>query len=352
MKRYLLAAIIILSNLSGDLFAENSQITKLFEEQTPIKLTLVTDVIAIQNDKSEDPEYIKGMLIYHVSTYEFETFDMKVKARGKTRRLTELCDFPPLKFNFKKNNTKNTIFEGQDKLKFVSQCRQDEIFKDFLYEEYLLYKTYNVLTENSYRTRLVEIVIKDKQLRVDPIVMSGFLIEDDELFEKRTESKKFNEVVYSQDSCEAQSLDVLSMFQYMIGNTDWYINTKHNIDIFQKKDGTLIPVPYDFDFAGVINMPYAMPSKEIPIRRVTQRYFKGSCRELEAYESAISLFNSKQQEIYNLYNSFTYVEKPVIRKSIRYYNKFYKILNDPSLVESSFYQACNSQYVVPVTLNK
>jgi hypothetical protein len=220
------------------------------------------------------------------------------------------------------------------------------MYKDFLYEEYLLYKTYNILTENSYRTRLVEIVIKDKQLRVEPIVMSGFLIEDDELLEERTGHKVFDGRVYSQDSCGAQSVDVLSMFQYMIGNTDWYINTKHNIDVFQAEDGTLIPVAFDFDFAGVINMPYAMPSREIPIRRVTQRYYKGSCRDMEAYETVIQLFNSKQEEIYQLYNTFAYVDKTVIKKSLRFYNKFYKILNDPSLVESSFYQACNSQIVI------
>lgn len=346
MKGYLIAILIILSIPTLNVYAEIGVDQKLFEAQDPIKLTLVTDVVALQNDKSEDPEYVKGMLIYYRSTYDIQSFDMKVKARGNTRRLTGLCDFPPLKFNLKKNSVKNTIFEDQDKLKFVSQCRQDEMFKDYLYEEYLLYKTYNILTENSYRTRMVEIVIKDKQLRVEPIVMSGFLIEDDELLEKRTGSKAFEGRVYSQDSCDAQSVDVLSMFQYMIGNTDWYINTRHNIDVFQKKDGTLIPVAFDFDFAGVINMPYASPSREIPIRRVTQRYYKGSCRDMEAYDAVIQLFNSKQEEIYLLYNAFTYVDKTVIKKSLRFYNKFYKILNDPSLVESSFYQACNSPIVI------
>ena len=65
----------------------------------------------------------------------------------------------------------------------------------------------------------------------------------------------------------------------MIGNTDWYINTNHNIDVFQDKvTGALIPVAFDFDFAGVINTPYATPSKQIPIVQVRQRYFKGSCR--------------------------------------------------------------------------
>jgi hypothetical protein len=352
MKRYLVAIIILLSIPTENVYSEVGEGQSLFESQDAIKLTLVTDVVALRNDKSEDPEYIEGMLIHSKSTYDIQSFEMKVKVRGNTRRLTQLCDFPPLKFNLKKNSVRNTIFENQDKLKFVSQCRQDEMFKDFLYEEYLLYKTYNILTENSYKTRLVEIVIKDKQLREDPIVMSGFLIEDDELLEKRTGLKVFDGKVYSQDSCDVQSADVLSMFQYMIGNTDWYVNTRHNIDIYQKKDGALIPVAFDFDFAGVINMPYAMPSREIPIRKVTERYYKGSCRDMESFDGVIQLFNSKQQEIYQLYEAFTHLDKTVIKKSKRFYNKFYKILNNPSTFQSSFRQACTSSITDPVSLNK
>lgn len=352
MNHFLFKLIVLSAALSGryhNIFAQN---ILLFQEKEPVRLTLVTDVVALQNDKSEEPEYIRGMILHHLSKYKFESFDVRVKARGNTRRISDLCDFPPLKFNFKKNSLKNTIFDGADKLKFVSQCRQDEEFREYLLEEYLLYNTYSILTENSYRTRLVEIEIKDFQLRVPTITMTGFLIEDDKVLAKRIGAKVYDEPVYSQDSCTNESLDILSMFQFMIGNTDYYINTKHNIDLFENKaDKSLLPVPFDFDFAGVINTPYAAPSKEIPIRRVTQRYFKGSCRDdMQAYDPVIELFNSKQAEIYNLYNSFEFLPSPVIRKSLKYYNKFYKILNDPSLYESSFYTACHSQFVLQISI--
>jgi len=345
MKRFILTILTIMEFAAVGAEEINRQKVSLFDDDTPIKLTIVTDVVELQNDKSKDPEYIDGMLLHHMNKYKVEAFEIKVKARGGTRRLTELCDFPPLKFNFKKKKVKNTVFEGLDKMKFVSQCRQEEEFQDYLLEEYLLYKTYNILTEDSYRVRLVDIEIRDKQLRVESIQMKGFLIEDDEAFEERTASKEYEEAVYSQDSCQAQAMDILSMFQYMIGNTDWYVNTRHNIDIFQNRYGDLIPVPFDFDFAGVINTPYAVPSKEIPIKRVKQRYFKGSCRDLQAYNPVIDLFNSKKEEIFELYNSFDYLENHIINKSLRYYNKFYKILNDPALAEPSFYQACHSTYI-------
>lgn len=341
--------VVILAMISGLHLSLQAQEIALFRDKEPLKIVLVTDVIAIQNDKSEDPEYISGMLLYNLSTLKREAFDIKVKARGNTRRVTELCEFPPLKFNFKKSQLKNTVFDGVDKIKFVSQCRLDEPFAEFVKEEYMLYNVYNQLTEYSYKTRLVEIEIKDYQLRVPPIKMTGFLIEDDDMFAQRINAKEFNGRIFHPDSCASEATDVMSLFQYMIGNTDWYINTRHNIKVFQLNEtNDLIPVAYDFDFSGVINTPYASPSRQIPIRSVTQRYFKGSCRDINEYFQIIKLFNDKQTEIYSLYNDSDLLTSTTVRKSLRYFNKFYKIINDPDQLESSFDSACNQPIILQV----
>lgn len=313
----------------------------LFKSDEPLELILEADLVTIMNDKSEDPEYTSGLLIQQLEDSKISAFQIKVKARGNTRRLSGLCDFPPLKFNFKKSQLGNTEFEGQDKLKFVSQCRQEEEYKKFVLEEYLLYKTYNILTEESYKARLVNITIKDQKLRVPTITMSGFLIEDDKTLSKRLGAKEYEKLVHFQDSINNKSLDIMSMFQFMIGNTDWYINTKHNMDVFEiKEDNSLISVPFDFDFAGVINTGYSIPSKELPITRVTQRYFKGTCRAEGSLDPTIAFFNAKKDEIYLLYSSFEHLPKSAIKKSIRFYDKFYKIINDPSQIEKSFFTVC------------
>jgi hypothetical protein len=323
----------------------NAQHTPLFDSDEPLKLTLIADVVALTEDKSEEPEYSTAVLMHYFDKLKFDAFEIKVKARGSTRRLSNLCEFPPLKINFKKNNVENTIFENQDKLKFVSQCKLNEEFENYVLEEYLLYKTYSILTEESYKVRMVNITIRDNELRVPDIEMTGFLIEDDKLLAKRIGAKSYDKVVYSQDSCTDNSMDRLAMFQYMIGNTDWYVNTGHNTDVFKyKSDGALFPVPYDFDFSGVINTIYAKPSKEIPIKQVRQRYYKGSCRDINGYNSTIKLFNEKQEEIYSLYNSFNKLPREVIKGSLRYYDKFYKIINDTELVTDSLNSSC---YVGP-----
>lgn len=313
----------------------------LFQSEEPLELVLEADIKTIMNDKSEEPEYINALLLEQLPDFKINAFEIKVKPRGDTRRVTSLCDFPPLKFNFKKKQLANTVFEGQDKLKFVSQCRQNYEFRNYVYEEYLLYKTYHILTEESYKVRLVNLTIKDVKLIMPTITMTGFLIEDDKTLAKRIGARVFEDKVYNQDSCSGASVDRLSLFQYMIGNTDWYINTKHNTDIFEmKEDDSLIPVPFDFDFSGVINTIYASPSKQIPITNVRQRYFKGSCRDSEAYDSTIKLFNDKKEEIYSLYESFDYLPKSILKQSAKYFSKFYKILNNPELRQASFNVAC------------
>lgn len=323
----------------NSIYAQN---TPLFESDEPLNITLIADVVALVEDKSDEPEYSPALLMHHLGKYDYDALEIQVKARGKTRRVTNLCDFPPLKFNFKKKGVGNTVFENQDKLKFVSQCKQQEDFDHYVLEEYLLYKTYNILSEESYKVRLVNITIRDNKLRVPAIEMTGFLIEDDKPLAKRIGAKSYGKSIYSQDSCVDVSMDRLAMFQYMIGNTDWYVNTGHNTDIFKYKiDAALIPVPYDFDYAGVINTSYAIPSKELPIKKVRQRYYKGSCRDFDGYDSTIKLFNEKQDEIYSLYNAFEYLPDYVIKKSLKYYDKFYKIVNNTDLLADSFNRTCN-----------
>ena len=113
----------------------------LFESDVPLNLILEADLITIINDKSEEPEYTPGLLIQPLAGFEIKAFEIKVKARGNSRRVTDLCDFPPLKLNFKKSQLSNTVFDGQNKLKFVSQCRSEDEFKNYVLEEYLIYKT-------------------------------------------------------------------------------------------------------------------------------------------------------------------------------------------------------------------
>ena len=38
-----------------------------------------------------------------------------------------------------------------------------------------------------------------------------------------------------------------------------------------------MPVPYDFDFSGLVGTPYATPPDQVPIKNVRTRFYRGYC---------------------------------------------------------------------------
>ena len=95
------------------------------------------------------------------------------------------------------------------------------------------------------------------------------------------------------------------MFNYMIGFLDWSPVYFHNVLLIRTEDGRYITVPYDFDFAGVVNARYATAPPEITerygFRRVTRRLYRGFCRPELQYEPGAALFSGQRQEIADLY---------------------------------------------------
>jgi hypothetical protein len=304
----------------------------------------------VLNDKSEDPEYHEALLIQKLSDAQIQAFNIKIRARGNTRRIHNICEFPPLKINFKKKSTANTIFEGQDKIKLVTHCQESDEYQNYAMLEYLAYKTYNTLTEYSYRVRLVHVIYQDTEQNYPDIEKTGFLIEDDELLAERLGGEITKQRIWSPDSCDQKVVDIFSLFQFMIGNTDWWIHTRHNVDILKLEHDALIPLPFDFDYAGIINTPYAVPSPELPILVVKDRFFKGSCKSPGDFGQTIALYNSRKDKIIALLNEAEFLDKKYRRTSIRYVEEFYRIINDPEKFSAYLDQTC--EFVKGSTFDK
>ncbi len=316
----------------------------LFSSSEPIELILEMDMGKVLNDKTDNPKYNPALLIHKVSNEKIQVFNIKVKARGNTRRIKEVCEFPPIKLNFVKNETPNTIFEGQDKIKMVTHCQDNEDYQNYAVLEYLTYKTYNALTDYSYQVRLVHVTYRDIRRNFPDIEKTGFLIEDDDQMAKRIGGSISDKKIWSSDSCKQEVVDLFSLFQFMIGNTDWWIHKRHNVDIVSLDDGELIPVPYDFDYAGIINAPYAIPSTTLPIVEVKDRFFKGSCKSWDDYRPAIDRFNSQKSEIQGIIESTDFLNKRFKKSSEKYIDSFYDIINDPTKFSKFVDQTCELLY--------
>jgi len=318
---------------------------RLFSTTEPIELILQMDIHKVLTDKSDDPIYSPAFLIQKIDDKDIQTFNIKIKARGNTRRIADICEFPPIKINFAKKSTENTVFEGQDKIKMVTHCNESEEYQNYALLEYLAYKTYNTLTDYSYRVRMVNVTYKDIKQNYPDIEKSGFLIEDDDIMADRVKGIISDKKIWSPDSCDQKATDVFSLFQFMIGNTDWWIHTRHNVDLISLNNNTLIPIPFDFDGAGIINTPYAIPSPQLPIFRVRDRFFKSSCRTLdyEDYKETVEQFNLRKIDILSMLEEATFLDRKYRKSSERYVNDFYEIINDPE--KFSIYISQNCDYV-------
>lgn len=318
----------------------------LFSSSEPIEFMLQMDMEKVLSDTSADPQYSAAFLILTIDKKNKQAFNITVKARGTTRRVNNICEFPPLKINFEKKSTKHSVFVGQDKIKLVTHCNESDDYQNYTLLEYLAYKAYNTLTDNSYRVRMVNVVYRDINQEYPDIEKSGFLIEDDGQLAKRIGGTISDKKIWSPDSCENYAVDVFTLFQFMIGNTDWWIQYRHNVDLIGLNNDKFIPIPFDFDCAGLINTPYAIPSPELPIVTVRDRLFKSSCnikKEYYDYEPSIKLFNQKKNAILSMLENATYLDKWYRKSSMKYISNFYEIINDPD--EFNKYITQNCKYI-------
>ena len=75
-----------------------------------------------------------------------------------------------------------TVFDGQNGIKLVSHCRdRDDDEQDVLKE----YRTFNLLTDESFRVRLARITYVDGEDDDDPVVRYAFFIEEAEAMAER-----------------------------------------------------------------------------------------------------------------------------------------------------------------------
>ena len=88
----------------------------LFDEETPLKVTLEANFKSIRKSRFQD-EYHPAMLRYPVNDTVTINREIKVKPRGNMRLKT--CSFPPLKINFPKKKVFMKQLQDFDKMKMV-----------------------------------------------------------------------------------------------------------------------------------------------------------------------------------------------------------------------------------------
>lgn len=340
MKKILLffIGIFLLISLSAqtETEVENPIISiPLFQTDEALEVVLRTDINTLFRDREDERSYHPGTITYKNSEGEDVEIPLKLRVRGNFRRKSGVCRIPPIRLNFARETSKGTIFEGQDKLKLVTHCQKSPVkYMQYLLQEYLVYRMFNLVSDYGFKVRLLKIKYEDEAGKWKTMDSYAFIIEDEDAMAKRFETtineqkgqhplaKRFN--IYS--------TTLLSVFEFCIGNTDWSVPGLHNVKLLDHGPGKdIIPVPYDFDWCGMVNAPYAVPNEILGLPNVKTRLYRGYEREPEVFEKVFTKFKENKDAIYALYEECPGMIKAQKKQSKVYLDSFFRIIEDPKL---------------------
>ncbi len=304
-------------------------------ENTVTNITLETNIDALIENKHKD-EYQKAILKYKDAEGSAIERKIKVKARGKYRN--RVCDFPPLKIKFSKDELTGDNLEDYNKLKLVSHCfeAEDGSTPEQLMKEFLAYKTFNLLSKNSFRVKLALVTYKNSKNNTS-FQQYAILIESTEELAARIQRfprKMYN--VQHKDLVE-EEIGIVSAFQFMIGNRDWDVSLAKNIKTFPSLDGKeILVVPYDFDFSGFVNASYATHHPNQKVENIKERLCFEKFRDEASLEKVLSKMEDKKDSLLNMIETFEHLSKKQKKEASQYILSFYLLIEDRKKAKEIF----------------
>ena len=271
----------------------------LFASDAPIHITIQGPISNLVSNRKEVPR--PGSL----SVAGEGSYPITLTPRGITRLASDVCQFPPLRVEFTRPPPAGSLFQGQRKLKLVAHCKRSEDFQQKVLLEYSAYRMYNLMTPQSFRARLANIDYVDESGK--PYVSRiGFFIEDfGDVAKRNGMSVAHMGPLVALQQIEPTSAARQAVFEYMISNYDWSERAGpkgteccHNSRLMSSGPGNVLTtVPYDFDFSGLVDAPYAGPPEGVPIRTLRDRNYRGYCAHMAQARTAAAEFSARRGEL-------------------------------------------------------
>ena len=322
--------------------AAGQESAPLFADHSPLLVTIEADLRAVRDDRSDDPEERPARISWTLADGSVRSADLQIRTRGNFRLQKRNCQMPPIRLNFRTSEMEGTVFEGQDKLKLVTHCRDRDGYEQNVLEEYLVYRLYNQVTDRSFQVRVLKVSWVDGSGRDDPVTRAGFLIEDEDALAARLGGTMLEvPAAYPTDYVDEDAARV-ALFQYMVGNSDFSIVHFHNIKLLRLADGSAVPVPYDFDWTGLVNASYARPDESLNIRNVRQRVFRGFCRPDFDAAPLRARFRELRPAFEETAEGVPWLDEDNRKRVREYLGDFYEVLDDPGRTERNLTRACRA----------
>ena len=278
--------ILCLVGVAGSIVGQENSVFSLFESDSIVNVRLETDLKVLVKQKHKE-EYQPATLSIKGDTGDWDKYEIKVKSRGNRRK--EVCYYPPIFVNFPKS------VGTFSKVKWVLPCRDSDSYDQILLKEYLCYKLFDMFSDKTFRTALLRVELVDKGRDDKTSTRYAFAIEPIDQVAERMGGREYSPKVMQSRLLNEDQEALFYMFQYMVGNTDWAVANSHNINaVTDTLTKSIIMLPYDYDYSGLVGTTYAVPHESVPIDNVADRYNKGFCISEELAEKYRLMFLEKQ----------------------------------------------------------
>lgn len=320
----------------------------LFSSDETLELVLEAPMRTLIRTAKKNP-VLDGQIRYIESDGSDVTIGLTITTRGHSR--LEYCSFPPLAVSLNRKQTASTLFAGQRKLKIVSHCRKGSKYRRYFHQEYGIYRAYNLLSDYSFRVRMLNVTFRDSEQKRRDEVVPAFFIESDREVAERMHMSTISTKVIAPSQFDVIQTNIYELFQYMIGNTDWAIKKGpgtedccHNGKVIGAPgtDVNWVVLPYDFDQSGIINTDYALPALGFGIRNVRQRLYRGRCRHNEQLVETIALFNEKRSELEAALIP-PELSKGSQKAALKYLKVFFETIDDPEKLSKKLIGVCRGR---------
>ena len=309
----------------------------LFASDEIISMTLSGPLSGISRNRDAKP--VPGQL--RVTGVSPEALPIELSTRGMVRRLKQTCSFPPLSVEFTEKPAKTSIFRKQKRLKLVTHCQSSERNEQYVLLEYAAYRLYRALTPESFNVRLAKIDYVDEDGR-SIITRPGFFIEEIDDVARRNGQKRLRgakQISISQLDPAAAAR--FAIFQYMISNLDWAMTANatgldccHNSRLVGAKGATtgLTTIPYDFDYSGLVDAPYALPPESVSVPNVRVRRYRGFCEHNEQARAFAASLLERRAELLGIVDQTPQLNDASREKAARYLGDFFEEISSPAKV--------------------
>lgn len=317
----------------------------LFQSDGALEITLEAPWRRVLHQRGQALRH-PALLTYTDAQGRLRHIEATIESRGLTRR--RVCRFPPLRLRFAPGAATDTIFEGHRSLKVVTHCEHRALYQQYYVKELLAYRIYNLLTDQSFRVRPLDVIYRESAGDKPNGPHFAFLIEDLRDVARRGGLKVAREPRFAPTDFEARTLTRFMLFQYLIGNTDWDVlegpqpdGCCHNVRVVGSDEPrTRHAIPYDFDSSGLVDAIYAAPDPRLPIRSVTERVYRGFCIHGGSLEPVRWEFLGHRAAILALVRDESRLDQRGRLDVTNYIGRFYAVLADEARFTREIREKC------------